>query len=115
MTSYCSTDTERPHRCCHLLNKVENIDHTPDSPCTLQWAGRCSLKLPTPLQGRFWAKIFGGRAPRLPFLSLEVVPLKYSYWSHPQATGSGGAISTPSRVWTDPQRKSNFVHFSLKM
>ena len=28
----CSTDSERPHRCCHLPNKVENIDHRLDIP-----------------------------------------------------------------------------------
>ena len=27
-----STDSEMPHRCCHLLNKIENIDRTPDIP-----------------------------------------------------------------------------------
>ena len=26
LTSHCSTDSERPHRCCHLPTKVENID-----------------------------------------------------------------------------------------
>jgi len=30
--SCCSTDSERPHRCCHLPNKVENIDHGLDIP-----------------------------------------------------------------------------------
>ena len=33
-TSCCSTDSERPYRCCHLPNKVENIDHTPNVLCT---------------------------------------------------------------------------------
>ena len=31
-TSCCSTDSDRPHRCCHLLNKdeVDNDNRTPD-------------------------------------------------------------------------------------
>jgi len=32
VSSCCSTDSERPCRFCHLLNKVGNIDHTPDIP-----------------------------------------------------------------------------------
>ena len=27
------------HRCCHRASKVDNIDRTPDIPCTLQWTG----------------------------------------------------------------------------
>jgi len=42
--SCCSTDSERPHSCCHFPNKVENVDRTPDISCTLQYAGRCPLK-----------------------------------------------------------------------
>ena len=38
-TSCRSTDSERPHRCCHLPNKVENIDRRRDIPYTLQWPG----------------------------------------------------------------------------
>jgi len=49
-TSCCSAESKRPHRCCHTPIKVENIDGTPDIPCTLQLVGRCPpLKLPIPL------------------------------------------------------------------
>jgi len=40
-TSFCSTGSERLHRCCYLTNKVEYIDHTPSSLYTLQQAGKC--------------------------------------------------------------------------
>jgi len=40
-TSCCSTASERPHRCCHLPNKVENIDCMPNISYTLQWAEIC--------------------------------------------------------------------------
>ena len=33
-TSCYSTDSERPHRCCHLPNKVENFNSTLDIPYT---------------------------------------------------------------------------------
>jgi len=39
-TSWYSTDSKMTHRCCHLMNKVENTDSTPDilyRP-TMQWA-----------------------------------------------------------------------------
>jgi len=40
LASCSSADSERPHRCCcHLPNKVENIEHTPDISYTLQWPG----------------------------------------------------------------------------
>ena len=39
-TSRHSTDSKRLHRRCHLRNKVENTEHKPDIPHTLQWAGR---------------------------------------------------------------------------
>ena len=35
------TDSKHLHHCCHLSNKIENIDCRPDIPYTLQWAGRC--------------------------------------------------------------------------
>jgi len=44
LTGCCSTDSERPHRCCHLPNKVENIDRKPDIPYTIQ----CSRSSPPP-------------------------------------------------------------------
>ena len=49
-----STDSERPHRCCHLPNKVENIDCTPDILYTLQLTGRSPLQInfPYPLMIR---------------------------------------------------------------
>jgi len=47
VTSCCSIESERPHRCCHLPNKVENIDRTPDILYTLQWTGRCSKIVPS--------------------------------------------------------------------
>jgi len=50
-TSCCSSDSERPHRRCRLLNKVENIDRTP---CPSQWAGGVSQNCPFP---------WGDRAP----------------------------------------------------
>jgi len=37
----CRTVSGRTHRCCHLPNKVENIDRTPNILYTLQWVGRC--------------------------------------------------------------------------
>jgi len=37
----CSTDSKRPHRRCHLLNKAENIDRMLGIPYTLQWARKC--------------------------------------------------------------------------
>ena len=36
-----STDSNRPHCCCHLSYKVEDISRTLDISYTLQWAGRC--------------------------------------------------------------------------
>ena len=39
ITTCCSTDCEKPHRCCHLPNYVENIDRTPDISCNLQLSG----------------------------------------------------------------------------
>ena len=33
-TSCCITDSKRLHCCCHLPNKVGNIDHTLDIPCS---------------------------------------------------------------------------------
>ena len=39
LSGCCSTDSNRPHDCCHLLNKAENIDRVPDIPYTLQRAG----------------------------------------------------------------------------
>ena len=51
LKSCCSTDSERPHRCCHLLpNEVDFINRTPDIPYTisLQSAGRYAPKLPFP-------------------------------------------------------------------
>jgi len=49
-----STDGERPHRCRHLPNIVENIDRTPVTRYSppVQWAGGCHPlphKLPLPL------------------------------------------------------------------
>jgi len=32
LTSCCSIDSTRPHRCCHLPSKVENVYRTPDVP-----------------------------------------------------------------------------------
>ena len=58
ITSCCSTDSERPHRCCCLLpNKVENINRTPEITYTLQWAGSlCPLNCPFPEdRGLSWA------------------------------------------------------------
>jgi len=49
ITSFCSTDSERPHRCCHIQNRVEITDRMPDIPNTLQWDGICTPKLPIPL------------------------------------------------------------------
>jgi len=49
MTSCCSNDRKRPHHCCYLANKVENIKCTPDIPYTLEWAGICFSKLPLSL------------------------------------------------------------------
>ena len=42
--------TKRPHRCCHLSNKVEIIDHTPDI-LYLQWAGPPAEGIPAATQG----------------------------------------------------------------
>ena len=47
-TSCCSTDSERTHRCCHLLNKVENIDRMPDIFYAFQCAQRCPKIAPSP-------------------------------------------------------------------
>ena len=41
-TSCCSTDTEKPHRGCHLSN---NFWSTLDIPCTSQWARSCPSSL----------------------------------------------------------------------
>ena len=32
LTNCCSTDSEMPHRCCHLPNKIENSMRMPDIP-----------------------------------------------------------------------------------
>ena len=45
MSSCCSADSKRPHRCCQLTNTVGNIDHVQDIPITGQWTERCSPKL----------------------------------------------------------------------
>ena len=37
-TKCYSTDSERPHRCCHLPIKVGSIDRTPNIPCTLLYS-----------------------------------------------------------------------------
>ena len=37
----CSTDNERPHHCCHLPNKVEDVDRMPDILHTLLQTGKC--------------------------------------------------------------------------
>jgi len=43
LTSCCSTDSERPHRCCHLPIMAENIDRTPDIPYTFHFPQKLSL------------------------------------------------------------------------
>jgi len=43
-----------------------------------------------------------------PYLPLEVAPLKYSL-------RAWGAVSSPAWYGAEPQPKSNFVHFSLKI
>ena len=44
----CRTHPKRPHHCCHIPNKVENINHLPDIPYSLQWARHISPKLLLP-------------------------------------------------------------------
>ena len=34
VTRSCSNNRERPHSCCHIPNKINNIDHTPNIPHT---------------------------------------------------------------------------------
>ena len=44
-----------PVACCHLPNKVENVDHTQDMPYTLQRARRCSFQIaPSPRGIQAW-------------------------------------------------------------
>ena len=37
-----SDDNERAHRCCHLMNQVENIEDMPDIHYTYNWLGEAS-------------------------------------------------------------------------
>jgi len=54
-----SDDNERAHRCCHLMNQVENIEDMPDIHYTYNWLGEASRKIalsqgdlaPTPSPG----------------------------------------------------------------
>jgi len=39
-----SDDNERAHRCCHLMNQVENIEDVPDIHYTYNWLGEASRK-----------------------------------------------------------------------
>jgi len=50
-TNCYSTVSRTPHHCCHLLNKVENVECMPDIPDSfkLQLAGRHLLKLSLPM------------------------------------------------------------------
>jgi len=56
ITSYCSTDTERPHHCCHILNKVKilRISTAPQIfPILYNGLGKCPLpKKIAPYLGR---------------------------------------------------------------
>ena len=47
-TSYCSTDSKKPNRFCHLSNNVVNINCTLNIPYTLQLAGGCPPNMPLP-------------------------------------------------------------------
>jgi len=55
ITSCCSIDSERPHRCCHLTNK--------GIPYTLQWAGRCPQNCPFPSEDAGPHLMHGSLAP----------------------------------------------------
>ena len=44
--SWCSTQSERSHRCCHLPNKVENVDRSPNIPFSLFFTSMTSFQLP---------------------------------------------------------------------
>jgi len=47
-TSYCSPDSKKPNRFCHLSNNVVNINCTLNIPYTLQLAGGCPPNVPLP-------------------------------------------------------------------
>jgi len=48
LTSHCASATESimPHRCCQLLNEVDNVDQMPHVSCASQWLGNYLYKLP---------------------------------------------------------------------
>jgi len=86
-TSCCSADSKRPHRCCHTPIKVENIDGTPDIPCTLQLVGRCPPKI---------AHSPGGFGRRPSNMWLLVPPRVHS----PNSTSIGSAVFVGPEVVT---------------
>jgi len=47
------------------------------------------------------------------YLSLPFPPLEVGLLN--PARGTESAVSSPSRVWVEPKKKSILVHFSLKM
>jgi len=85
----CSNDGERPHRCCRLPNKVENIDLIPYILNTLQWAGRC-----TPPKCPFW----GGKISQA---NTRFLVLTWVHIANGISIGSG--VFAQLRLWpTDP-------------
>jgi len=74
----CSTDSKRPHHCCHLSNEVENIDRTQDIPYNLQWVRRYPPKLPLSTGGS------GPPSNAWLLLPTRVLSLQTTSWSvHP--------------------------------
>jgi len=89
VTTGChSNESKRQHGCWHLPNKVEHTDYIPDTPCTLQWAGR-SPKKPFPQR---WI-----RAPTI-FFQITVELCLFSYLNVSFHTPLWAFLCLPQRL-----------------